>query len=321
MNGLLLGVTSRRFSFALAVLVAVGAGQTGDFESALESARDAADRHYYQRVIDILTPYNSLDDPEAEYVVAAEIGRANFHLGRYDIAYQAFRTAVRIHPDRAETAIFLEASSYLVGNTEQAFAIFRALLAGGAHDLYLAVTLPGATRFLAEPDVAELLQEYSVPLAVDISQGSVEGVEFGDTRGEVAEAMAAPMGDDSSSSLTAQAGPAVIWEYIFDDAQRLVEMVFQVEHLDLYTPYRLEIGDSDELQTTPAALIAALGSPTLTEARDDGDVAMEWQFENHRVVATFGPPRIRLATTPIGAATLRTLRLRAATPLPDTMVR
>lgn len=322
MNGLLLGVFAKGFSLALAVLAVVSTGQTGDFDSALENARVAADHHQYQRVIDLLTPYNSLEDPEAEYVVAAEIGRANFHLGRYDIAYQAFRTAVRIHPDRAETAIFLEASSYLVGNTEQAFAIFRALLAGGARDLYLAVTLPGSRRFLAEPEVVEILQEYSVPLAVDVSQGSVSGVEFGDTRAEVAEAMAAPLGDDASLSLTAQAGPAVIWEFIFDDAQRLVEMVLQVEHINLYTPYRLGIGKSGELQTTPAALIAAWGNPAITDVENDGEIAMEWRFKTHGVVAVFAQPRIRLAQTPIGAATLRTLHLRAITgPPPDTMVR
>ncbi len=313
---------TKEISLAFALLAVAGIGGAEDFESALERARGAATQHRYQQVIDILTPYSGIEDPETEYVVAAEIGRAHFHLGRYDIAYRAFRTAVRIHPERAETAIFLEAAAYLVGDTEQAFAIFRALLAGGARDLYLPVTLPGAKTFLTEPDVVEMLREYVVPLEVDVMQPSVSGIEFGNTRAEVAKALAAPLDSGSSLSLTAQAGPAVIWEFIFDAEQRLVEMVFQVEHLVLYTPYRLVFKGAAESQATPAALIAAWAPPYRTDPDGDGGIVMEWNFVGHRVLATFGTPTIRLAQTPAGAATLRTLHLRRATdPPPDTMVR
>lgn len=311
---------SRLISFAFAALVVAGTGQTEDFESALDRAREAATRHRYQEVIEILTPFNGSADPETEYVVAAEIGRAHFHLGRYDIAYRAFRTAVRIHPERAETAIFLEAAAYLVGNTDQAFAIFRELLASGARDLYLAVTLPGAARFLAEPEVIEMLREHAIPLEVNLNTPSVSGIEFGDTRSAVAEAMAATVVSGPSLSLTAQAGPAVIWEFVFDADHRLVEMVLQVEHLSLYTPYRLDF-EGMSGSHTPAALIAAWGPPDLTNPEKNGGIVMEWHFDDHLVAAAFGSPRIRLAQTPIGAATLRTLRLRSTTPPPDTMVR
>ena len=303
---------------SLAILIIAGAdsGFAEEFASALDRAREAANRRQYERVIEILTPYNNLTDPETEYVVAAEIGRAHFHLGRYDTAYRAFRTAVRIHPERVETAIFLEAAAYLVGNTGQAYLIFQELVTGGARDLYLAVTLPGARKFLVEPKVVEILHENAVALPVDAARGSVFDLRFGGSRRDVANALGAPFGESSARSMTAQAGPAVIWEFVFDFQNRLIEVVLQVEHLELYTPYRLELGGSTRLQTTPAALVAVLGSPHRTDPKDDGTIVMEWLFEGHKALATFGRPEIRLTQTPPGSAILRTLHLRAITAHP-----
>ena len=130
----------RFFTTLLGALLGVGAGGD-DFASALERAREAGISHRYAEVIEILTPFNAVEDSETRYITAAEIGRAFYHLGRYREAHRAFREAVRLHPERAETAIYLEATSYLVGDTVQAYTILREILRSGARDLYLAVTL------------------------------------------------------------------------------------------------------------------------------------------------------------------------------------
>ena len=152
------------FLFAYALVLPTTTVVAGDFETALERSREAAAHHRYLEVIEILTPYNSMDDPEARYITAAEIGRAYFHLGRYSEAHSAFQEAVRLRPQRAETALYLEATSYLLGDRDQAFAIFRAVLSSGARDLYLALTLPGERRFAAEPEVQSIIEEYVVPV-------------------------------------------------------------------------------------------------------------------------------------------------------------
>ncbi len=137
-----------------------GGSTADDFEAVLERAREAALQHRYNEVIELLTPFNANDEPEIRYITAAEIGRAYFHLGRYREAHRAFREAVRLHPERAETAMYLEATAYLVGEPEQAYAILSEILKSGARDLYLAVTLPGERRFLADPRVHEIIEEF-----------------------------------------------------------------------------------------------------------------------------------------------------------------
>ena len=94
------------FSAVLAAGVAAG-----EFEITLAKARDAARHHRYLDVVELLTPYNSVDDPEVRYITAAEIGRAYFHLGHYHESYRAFRQAVRLRPDRVETALYLRSLS------------------------------------------------------------------------------------------------------------------------------------------------------------------------------------------------------------------
>ena len=160
----------------VAILSVAAAGRCEDFDAALEAARETARHHRYEETIEILIHFSSSDDPEIRYVAAAEIGRAYFHLGRYEPANRAFKEAVSIHPDRPETAIYLEATSYLTGDSKQAYLIFEELLRSGARDLYLAVTLPGARRFLAEPEVQAILWRYAVPLEVDVREAALMGV-------------------------------------------------------------------------------------------------------------------------------------------------
>ena len=289
-----------------------------DLETALGRAREAARSHQYADVIAILTPFNAIGEPESRYITAAEIGRAYFHLGNYRLAHRAFREAVSLHPERAETAIYLEATSYLLGEREQALAIFREILASGAKDLYLAVTLPGERQFLADPEVRSILAEHAVPLDVDPQQGTVMGVTLGEDRERVTAALSARSADQTAPTLTATAGPAFIWGFVFDAEQRLVEIILQAENLLRYTPYRLRFEDEVDWRATPATAASLWGPPTeMTTDNDDG-VEMIWDFEGHRLALGFARPR---GPGPIdvaeGAAVLRSVRLVA----PDRMDR
>ena len=192
----------------LTLLLAVppsGSLTANDFEAALERAREAGRQHRYNEVIELLTPFNANSDPEVRYITAAEIGRAYFHLGRYGEAHRAFREAVRLHPERAESAIYLEATSYLTGDSEQAYAILREILQSGARDLYLAVTLPGERRFLADPEVHQIIEKSSVDLAIDVEGARVLGVGLGESRSDVVDKLKARSSDPEATALTASA--------------------------------------------------------------------------------------------------------------------
>ena len=262
-----------------------------DRESALQRAREAADSQRYAEVIEILTPFNAIDDPEWRYVSAAEIGRAYFHLGRYREAHRAFREAVSLHPERVESAIYLQATSFLVGDREQALTIFEEILKSGARDLYMAVTLSGERRFLSDPEIRAILAEYAIPLDVDIGHASVLGVSLGDSRVQVEAQLGAGSSDQAATALTASAGPALIWAFVFDRDQRLVEIVLQADSLFRYTPYRLQLGDGIDWRATPAAAMAAWGPPANTIDTSDHGLAMTWDLSNHRLTLEFASPR------------------------------
>jgi tetratricopeptide (TPR) repeat protein len=281
-----------------------------DIESALERAREAGLEHRYSEVIEILAPFNTVDDPEVRYITAAEIGRAYFHLGRYREAHRAFREAVRLHPERAETAIYLEATSYLMGNSEQAYAILREILRSGARDLYLAVTLPGERQFLADPEVHEIIEDFAVILTVDVERAHILGVGLGDSRDAAVEALEARSTDPNAPTLTASAGPALIWAFAFDAEQRLHEIVLQADNLYRYTPYRLQFGEGLDWRLTPAAAIAAWGAPSRIATSGDEGVAATWDYAGHRLTLDFGRPRPpQPPGVPEGVAVLRTIHL------------
>ena len=302
-------------SATLAVVLASSAmAQTGDFESALELARQAAIAHRYEQVIQILTPFNALEDPESRYITAAEIGRAYFHLGRYREAHQAFLQAVRLRPERVETAIYLEATSYILGDREQAYSILREILKSGARDLYLAVTLPGERRFLSDPKVHEITEEYAVPLDVDFLGGSMLGIALGENRETAIKKLEARSSDPSSTALTASAGPALIWAFVFDAEQRLEEIVIQADHLYRYTPYRLRFDRELDWRLTPAAAISAWGPPKHTETSSEDEMIATWQFDGHRADLLFARPRQpRPPGVAEGVAVLRSLQLSRRT--------
>jgi hypothetical protein len=288
------------FAIAFMAVTLAGGATAENLETALERAREAARSHRYADVIAILTPFNAVGDPESRYITAAEIGRALFHLGDYAAADRAFRQAVSLHPERAETAVYLEATSFLLGHQKQAMTIFREILASGARDLYLAVTLPGERRFLADPEVQSILAEHVVTLNVDVEEARLMGVALGDSRERVAEALSAGSSDPTASALTANAGPAFIWAFVFNAEQRLVEVILQAENLFKYTPYRLRFGDEVDWRVTPATAIAFWGPPAETTTGGDDGIAMIWDMAGHR------------------AATLRSTRPEAqCQPTPD----
>ena len=301
----------------LLVILPSGRLAANDFEVALEAAREAGLSHRYDEVIELLTPFNANDDPEIRYITAAEIGRACFHLGRYAEAHRAFREAVRLHPERAETAMYLEATSYLIGEPDQAYYILRELLKSGARDLYLAVTLPGERRFLADPRVHEIIEEYSVELAIDVERARILGVSLGDDRSDAIARLEARSSNPEAPTLTASAGPAVIWAFVFDADQQLDEILLQTENLFRYTPYRLRFGDNLDWRLTPAAAIAAWGPPQHTSTAEDGGITVVWERQGHRISLDFGRPRPpRPAEISEGAAMLRTVRLTRQSPDP-----
>jgi tetratricopeptide (TPR) repeat protein len=297
-------------AIVLIVLLPCKLALTSEFESALERARQAGLEHRYSEVIEILTPFNAVGEPEVRYITAAEIGRAFFHLGRYGEAHRAFREAVAIHPERAETAIYLEATSYLMGESDQAYAILRKILESGALDLYLAVTLPGERQFLADPTVQKIIEEHAVTLEVDVAHARILGVSLGDSRKVVIETLEARSSDLTAPSLTASAGPALIWALSFDAEQRLQEIVLQAENLFRYTPYRLHFDSTIGWNVTPAGAIAAWGDPlVLTAAQDQGIVAT-WEYPGHRMTLEFSRPRPpQPPGVSEGAAWLRTVQL------------
>ena len=262
-----------------------------DLESALGQARTYVEAHRYQDVIDLLAPFDDLTEVEARYAVNAEIGRAHFHLGDYAAADAAFRAAVLLRPQRVETALYLQATSYLTGNREQAYAIFREVIASGATDLHLAVSLPGERLFLGDREVWQILDELSRPLEVDPDRGSVLGVELGQPRREVETTLGVESGDEEDSALSASAGPYLTWVFVFDADDTLAQITLYNEHLYRYTPFRLELAPGLDWRAGPAEATSTLGAPTSTATAEDGLVVMSWTRGTVRLGLEFAPPR------------------------------
>lgn len=256
-----------------------------------------------------MSHFEGIKDPEAQYVVTAEIGRAHFHLGNYGAANIAFRKAVSLRPQRIETALYLQATSYLIGDRNQAYAIFREIVASGATDLYLAVTLPGERAFLSDPEVRSILDEGATTVAVDLDRGSLLGVELGRPRAEVEKTLGvAP--DTTGDTLTARAGPYLTWAFGFDDEGNLDRVMLHNEHLLRYTPYRVEFDSAIDFRSTPEAATAALGAPASTSTSGDDVVVMVWKRATVKLTLEFAKLR---SPAPIGVSQdrpmLRVVRL------------
>jgi tetratricopeptide (TPR) repeat protein len=304
----------RTTAIILALIVGCGTAMAQELEPALEHARQLGKDHRYHEVIELLAHFEGMEDPEAQYVIAAEIGRAHYHLGDYGAANSAFRKAVSLRPQRVETALYLQATSYLVGDRDQAYAIFREVISSGATDLYLAVTLPGERAFLSDPVVWSILDELATPVVIDLDRGSLLGVELGQPRSEVETRFGAGPAT-TGDTLTARAGPYLTWAFGFGDSDTLAQVMLQNEHLLRYTPYRLEVGSSINSRSTPEAATAALGAPSSTTTSGDDLVVMVWLREALKLTLEFAPPRTPAPPgAPVDRPMLRVVRMEAIEP-------
>lgn len=257
---------------------------------ALDQARSLAAANRYPEALAMLEPLlgEDLSDPTS-WEIAAEAGRAAFHLGQYRKAHGLFQRVVQARPVVVEPALYLEATSYVLGDHRQAFAIFEAVLESRAQDLYQAVTLPGERRFLDESRVQELLKRHAQPLAVRPESATVQGVSLGQGRLVISEIL----GIDAAgggSTLTARAGPFLTWVFSFDDDDLLDEVVLNAGHLRRYTPFSLDLSEGISWISTPIACIESLGGPQRTSATTDGALVMTWDFSEASLDLLFSRP-------------------------------
>lgn len=285
------------------------AGATVDLTATLSQCQELARHHRFDRVLELLEPIAGEDlEPEARYALTVELGRAHFHLGDYRAAHRAFTTAVRLHPEHIESALYLQATSYLLGQRDQAFAIFREVVRSGAHDLYLAVTLPGERRFLAEPEVWRVLDHAAQSLSVSILEGTAFGVALGEPRSEVVTRLGAGQANSDAPALTSHAGPETLWMLVFDDLGRLSEVMIDADNLVRYTPFRLRFGGEMDWRASADSMVAALGEPD-SRSQTGSEELLTWKGDRHVATLAFAP-----ATEPAppgleGTTMLRMVRL------------
>jgi tetratricopeptide (TPR) repeat protein len=284
-------VMKQRLLGLLLMLMSVAlAGAATDLEDALEAAQELVATRRYQDAIELLETFEKPKlDAESRYILNAEIGRCCFHLGNYPDAHRRFKTAVTLHPERVETALYLEATSFLLGDTDQALLIFENILKSEARDLYLAVTLPGERQFLQEKKVWNLLDRYSQDITVNVEEASVLGVRIGDKREHVIARLGAGSANADAPALSAQAGPRTIWAFSFSEDGLLSNVIFQSENMVRYTPYRLKLDNGLDWRMSPAAAISVFGNPGQSHHGEDHELTLTWTFESATLALTFGP--------------------------------
>ena len=247
---------------------------------------------------------------QTSWEIAAETGRAAFHLGQYRKAHLLFKRVVQARPIVMEPALYLEATSYLLGDQRQAFVIFEAILQSGAQDLYLAVTLPGEKRFLGEPEIQELLKRHAQPLVVRPASATVQGVRLGQNRSMIAESLGIDAPPDEST-LAARAGPFLTWILSFDADDQLQEVVLNAEHLRRYTPFILDLAGGISWTSTPITCISSLGGEHRSSTTSGGALILTWDFSEASLDLVFSRPDTRKH----GAAILEMIRMyRRETP-------
>lgn len=256
-----------------------------DPAAALEEARQALEAKNSTEALRILEPHlgGDLNNP-VDWEITAEAGRAAFEAGKLEQARTLLRQAVSARPSVPETAVYLEAASYLLGDRRQALMIFEALLKSGAPDLYLAVSLPGEVRFLTDPDVRALLKKYAKPLDIRPDRGELLGLHLGQARAEITAALKIPPSEDRV--LMARAGPELILLFSFDELGMLDEAVLHADHLQRYTAYKLELhppgpttgSTSLGWDTHPENAIEVLGPPEAQSREVDGALKIRWSW-------------------------------------------
>ncbi|MCP4896723.1 MAG: tetratricopeptide repeat protein [bacterium] len=260
-------------------------------ESALAEASDLVDQHRFPQIVSILRPFETCSsDGDLHYALHAELGRAYFHLARYNEAYAMLREAVTSRPQHVETAIYLQACLFIGGNRDDALLIFEQLLRAGAIDLYKSVTLPGERLFLADPDVWELIEKYAQLLPISFGEGTFRGVSLGSERADVTRLLGVEASEADQPLLTARAGPKVIWAFAFDQADRLKSITIDAERLLKYTPYRLQFDHGLSWRVTVEGMTSALGAADKSEILENGDFMLNWNFSDYRLRLVFGLP-------------------------------
>ena len=283
------------------------------WEATVREAVELARGHRYPRVVELLKPVAAREDlPErGRFEVEAELGRALFHMGRYGEAWDHLVEAARIQPRRIEVGLYLEAAAWVTGRRKEALAIFDGILASGARDLYLAVTLPGERGFLADPEVWRIFDRHRRPLQVDLVRGTLAGARLGGTRSEVAEVLGMEAPDSPDSVLTARAGPMILWVLHFDGDGILDDIIIDASHVDRYTSYGLETVQGPGPRSTAAEALVALGSPASTTPTPDGAMVLRWDFPQVAASLEFGmPDRPPPPGVDGGHAVLRMIRLQ-----------
>lgn len=271
----------------------------------LEQARNLVKGNRYTEAFALLKPLVTDDlTDRTSWEIAGEAGRAAFHLGQYRTAHDIFRKVVQARPIVLEPAIYLEATSYLLGDHRQAFTIFEAILQGGSQDLYLAVTLPGEKRFLLEPEIQAIFKRHAQPLVVRPASATIQGVRLGQNRLDIAGGLGieAPGGE---STLVARAGPFLTWVFSFDENDLLTEIVLNTEILSRYTPFVLDLADGISWKSTPIACIGGLGAAHQSSTTDDGALILTWHYSEASLDMVFSRPD----NGKEGAATLEMVRV------------
>jgi tetratricopeptide (TPR) repeat protein len=296
----------------LLLAAAAPAEEPADLGRSLGLVESLVAAHRYREVVDALRPFTEQPlDRESTYAVAAELGRAYYHLAEYEQAREWLGRAVTIHPKRVETALYLEGASYLSGRHQQALAIWRELLRSGATDLYLAVTLPGERGFLRDPEVWATLDAFSVGLEISPAEGRFRTVSLGDPRQVVERALGASPEVASSGTLIARAGPKLIWALTFAEDGRLAEVMLDADSLLRYTPFRLRFDNGLDWRATPAAAVALLGDPARTSTAETALQLMTWELGDAVLTLGFAPPtNPRPLPFSEATSTLQVVRLR-----------
>ncbi len=285
-----------------------------DAPSMLQQAEELAAHHRYQEVVDLLGPLvESPTAPAATPESVLELGRAYFHLGRYNEAYDAFKRATEARPAGSEGLEYLEASAYLLDRKDEALALLERVLASGRTDLVLALTLPGERAFLRDPAVWQVLKRYARRLDISLVQGTVMGFPLGTARAEVEQAL-----QDVPRQLDDPDGPASleVLQLRFSDDGRLAGLALSAEDLLRYTPFRLGLDDGLGWGSAPDEAVERYGAPTTFVPQSDGGVRLTWTFQGWSGTLGFGPPRLpRPAPIGEGRAMLREVELHRAAPI------
>jgi len=316
-------MVARRLVVWLAVAgllaLAGGAAAQESLKPVLKRASGLAQAKDYQKVIDLLLPLEAsrIPDEPTRFKLRAELGRAFFHMGRYEEAYHYFRAALDLQPYQMEIGVYLEAAAWATGRKEMALQLFAAILAGGARDLYLAVTLPGETSFLADPGVWSILARYRLPLRLDLKHGSFGEVTLGDTRSTVLSAFNIPKTAGAKAVVMARAGPKVLWILHFDSEDRLDRILLHLQHILRYSPYDLRSALGLDWRSAPAQALKELGPAASSSTQAGGERILSWAFPGVETTLEFGSvpePRPPSVPHPAESLLIVDMRRRAAGP-------